>query len=298
MAIDVWAVLTLTAKWLVYLGTAAAIGGPFALALLARSGVASRTLGYSLGGCALGGFAAVAAFFFQVGSFVGQGVAGMFDPTYLNILWQSAVGEAVLVRVIGFCLVAGGLAWLGRRFRRGLPVRGLASAPLLVILLGVGVLAASYPLGGHTVEGGPVARAALFFHVVAMGLWAGSLYPLWLACKTPRLAALQEAMAAYGKLAAGFVALLVTCGVALGFVLLADFAALATTAYGVGLLVKLVLVLAMLAIAAGNKWIWVAALRRQGNTRCLSRSVAVELAVALLIMLTTAYVTTWVGPIH
>lgn len=298
MDLTLWSVFTWFAKWAGYLGMAAAVGGSFSLLLLFRRAVFSdRILIYITLGCGAGAFAAVAGFFIQVGAFADQGIPGMFDSTYAAILWQSNVGLTALTKIIGFSLVATGLLFYRRKiFIDSFWARNVVSHGLMIF--GIGVLAISFQYEGHTTGANGFARVAVVFHVIAMGLWVGSLYPLWLACRTSAPGELQKSMVRFGNIAAGFVGILALCGILLMFFLIDDIAVLTSTAYGWSLLTKLALVLFMFLIAACNKWVWVPRLAQQNSVRNLRRTIGLETSVALTILAITAFFTTIVGLPH
>lgn len=52
----------------------------------------------------LGIFGTVTYFFAQVGVFAEGGWGGMLDKLYLQLIWESGVGDASLFRVVSFCI--------------------------------------------------------------------------------------------------------------------------------------------------------------------------------------------------
>src|SRR5690606_38952696 len=105
----------------------------------------------------------------------------------------------------------------------------------------------------------------------------------------------QRSMQMFGRLAMAIVAILLLCGFFLAYRLVGSFTTLATDPYGWGLIVKIALVLALLFIAAGNKWLITPNLLKNGVVRRLSGAIRGELAFALMILLTTGIITTLVG---
>ena len=73
-------------------------------------------------------------------------------------------------------------------------------------------------------------------------------------------------------------------------------AELFTTAYGIALILKIMLVIGLIAIAAVNKYIIVPRLLLKTDTAQFQRSVRLEIVVAILLLLLTAYLSTALGP--
>ena len=70
------------------------------------------------------------------------------------------------------------------------------------------------------------------------------------------------------------------------------------TAYGRAMALKLVLVAGLLGIAALNKFVLVPKLMEEGESSRFRRSVRIEIVVALLLLILTAYLSTVVGPME
>lgn len=294
-ALDHWNLAILISKWLAYWSSAAAIGGAFGQLALFRSTRFHRPLLiYVLSASVLGFLVSLAHFFIQVGAFAEAGWAGMFDPFYLDFLWTTSIRSALLFKVTGFSVLAfaGLTSWWG--LRRSSPVPMIAAGGLL--LVGTVLLAASFQQTGHTAEAAVLARASVFLHVVAMGLWIGNLYPLRFACAVIAAPELSRIMSAFGILAVGIVGVLLLCGLYLIIALLGDPALLFTSTYGLGLLGKLTLVLVLLCLAAANKFYWVPRLESTRVRRGLARSIELEMLLAALIFGVTAVITTLTGP--
>ena len=72
--------------------------------------------------------------------------------------------------------------------------------------------------------------------------------------------------------------------------------ALVTTSYGQVLLFKLILVNSILLLAARHKFKLVPALNNSTGREMLSKSISIEIVIALAILLTTSVLTSLVGP--
>ena len=113
-----WEFSTLITRWLLYVGVAGSVGGACSLYLLkAYTGLQGALLKYALFAVLLSIISAFGHFFVRVGAVLEEGVSGMFEPDIVFIIWNSAVGEALLLRVIGLfvLLVALVLLWHKRR---------------------------------------------------------------------------------------------------------------------------------------------------------------------------------------
>jgi copper transport protein len=159
-------------------------------------------------------------------------------------------------------------------------VRGLS----LVALAGAGLaLAAS----GHASAAPPqlVTRPAVFLHGVGISLWVGSLLPLGLILRERRADAVA-ALARFARLIPLVLAVLVAAGIVLAAIQLGRLSALWTTGYGIVLLVKLALVLALLGLAARNRWRLTGRVQagQASAVRQLARSIAVEIVLAAAIV--------------
>ncbi len=102
----------------------------------------------------------------------------------------------------------------------------------------------------------------------------------------------------FGNVAAYGVAVLIVAGAALAWLLSGSVAALFGTAYGLVLLVKVVIVSALLGLAALNKLRFVPALRaeKRGAEIALRRSISMEMLAVVLILFTTATLTSVTTP--
>lgn len=167
---------------------------------------------------------------------------------------------------------------------RGRLVRPAALAALLL-------LAAALAASGHASSAMPVwlARPAVAIHVVAVTLWIGSLLPLLLALREQRgVAPLMR----FSRAIPWVVLMLIASGATLTVLQLDGVPSLWRTNYGRILSAKLVFVLALLGVAAFNRYRLTEkvqggdALARRG----MRRLIGVELLLALVVL---GLVTTW-----
>jgi copper transport protein len=155
----------------------------------------------------------------------------------------------------------------------------------LVLFLGGAIAAiASLPLTGHAITAQPtaVAVAALAAHALAAAFWIGSLAALLaLVGRVPSDVAVLKRFSRWGMIA---VAVLVIAGVTFAVLQLRSLEELFGSRYGLLISGKAVLLLALLLLAALNRFRWLPRLARSA----LHWSIAGELALAACVIAITA----------
>jgi putative copper resistance protein D len=216
---------------------------------------------------------------------MGNGWDRMVDPgTISAVLFQTVFGRAWSWHLgLGAALVA-------------VVASGRAGVLPYVVALAAAHLA-SLAWAGHAVmrpglSGVPVMAA----HLMAGGLWIGSLPALHHLAAMARVRGAAEARAAlrrmlplYSRAGYGAVGLVLLTGVLNSLLLMGSIRALLVTSFGHVLLVKIALVLAMVAIAADNRFIIQPRILAIDDVRAvpistLWKSVAWEQAVAALVL--------------
>lgn len=283
-AIDGLAILAVAAKAAGYAAALLAMGGVLFVALF-RSCADAEVLRLArrlAAGAALVGLVVLAARFgIRAARISGMGWDGATDPMMLGFVWHSPLGAAAIWRGLGEAAI---LAVL------------LPGVGLWVALGGAAAVAVSYAQIGHTI-GDPRAALAtlLVLHLLAAALWVGALAPLRRSAGDVGGADLLHR---FGTVALGAVAALVAAGTALAWMLSGSLPALFGTAYGWTLLGKVAVVAALLGLAALNKLRLVPALAAGDPSAppALRRSIALEGAAVILILLATATLTTVTTP--
>lgn len=290
--ISLWLVAIFVSKLLLYIAYAMSIGGVAASLLIQRHKPRIQPfLAYSTFGVIIGLFVASIDFFLQVGSFSESGLAGMWDPIFIEVLWQSGVGTSYQLRLIGWIIF--GLLLIIMYFYAS-TIRALSFLALLVSIL----IAASFVWIGHTAEKAIWVRLALVLHIFIAMWWVGLLYPLRSWCKELTANTLQQLMHEFGNQASYLVALLLLAGVGISYALEGSVMAFFTTDHGNLLLLKLGVVAGILSIAAYHKLRLVPSLTNNKIALKLQFSISVEMGIALLILIITAALSTLVGPTH
>ncbi len=274
------------------------VGGVFCLFLTTQSELQIRRhlSSYVNAGALLGCLSSVLYFFVQVGAFNQSGLNGMFDTLMISILAQSGLGFSAFYRFIAFFLILSLAIYKTRIGRKNEIIFGKFS--LFIIFIALLLLAYSFSLIGHVAELSLLATIAIGFHILAISLWLGSLYPLWYLCEHEKLENLKKIMQRFSELAMGFVAVLILSGVFLLTQLLESPLELINTAYGLTLLSKLAGVSVLLFLGSLNKLRLVPGLTNDPGVRQLKLCISLEISVGFIVLIITAYLTTLVGISH
>ena len=295
-----WELLSVLSKVFIYLGAASALGGAFCLLNYndGKRATLRRVLGLHFAGALLGLQAVAAAFLAQVGTVSGSGLSGAFDRDMAGLLLSTQLGDLSLFRAVGFAIWAGsGLFFYQTMVQQTRAPRRLFYQRLFAVnAFGFIFLLLSFRFGGHVSVQSLSVQFALAVHFTMFALWIGALYPLLTISRTEQVAELKVSLERFSKHAVLIVSLLLLSGLTMMLSLIHSMAELFTTAYGVALTLKILLVIGLLGIAAVNKLIIVPRLLLQADAAHFQRSVRVEIAVAVILLLLTAYLSTALGP--
>lgn len=193
-----------------------------------------------------------------------------------KLAFATSAGPSLLVAVAAmlFALLALRSAWYAR-------------APAIIALVGVGL---SLAMTGHAATAPPevLMRPAIFFHGLGVAFWIGALAPLTALVSKPTTAALLV-VNRFSRIAMPAVGVLALTGLALAIVQLERPSALVETRYGLLLSIKLALVIALVALAALNRFRLTPALARDEKAApVLRRSILLECVSALAIFAVVA----------
>jgi putative copper export protein len=285
--IGVWDVFAVMVKTLLYAATFAAAGGAFFLCYtheMLEDGE-RRRIGRHVETWL---FAAVAASVLRILVTAGSmtdGASGMFDPKLIHMVWQSGENTAVITRIAGLLLAV----------RAALPKR--PSAPLAAA--GGACAAMSFAWVGHAHATGAVwTIACMALHLAGVAFWIGALGPLAMLARSGDPRRVGAAAARFGKAALAVVGVLVLAGLFALSRFLGHAPELWISPYGRVMCVKLAFVAGLLSLAAFNKMTLTPRLLAGDASalRSLRRSVHAEAALAAFILITTAALTTLIGP--
>jgi copper resistance protein D len=219
------------------------------------------------------------------GSMTGD-ASGLLDPGLVSMVWHGGEGRALLIRVAGLLLAMPAMVRPG----------AVAAA---VAPVGAAAAATSFAWVGHahgTESDWPILLVGV--HLLAAAFWLGAFAPLLMLARRQEPRRFGAAAERFGAAAVGGVAVLVLAGVTLLWVLLGGLSELWNSSYGITACVKLALVACLLACAAFNK-LRLTPRVLDGDARAarsLRNSIAIEMAVAALILIVTAALTTLTGP--
>jgi putative copper resistance protein D len=307
MTPEMWTTLLILTKFLVYLGMAGAIGGSVSLFLFTHDNALPdlheaikqwqhSICRYAFVLLSIGFVANAADFFVQTGNMSETGIFGMFDSFMLEMLWMSSVGTITVVRAIFFALSAIMMLTVFKTSHSLQSTRNLIVYGACTAFIAVG-LSYSFTLSGHTKELAFGSITLIMLHVSIAFAWVGSLLPLVYATTIFRDKELSLIMTRFGVYATGLVTSLLVAGSGMFIQLVASIEALFTTPYGQLFIAKVALVLSMLGFAVWHKLYLIPRLLQQESGHIsLKRSIRVEAAVGLLVLITTSVVTTAVGP--
>ncbi len=266
-------------RLLIYLGLFIGIGGVEFIGVIAeRRPLPGRTERWIAGAMAVGLLASVLSLSLQ-------GLDALALP--LGQFWRPNVWMSGMATSYGWTALTAATALL-----IGLAAMRTAK-PWLSELLAIAALAGAglaLTASGHASATEPrlFIRPAVFLHSVCIAFWVGSLVPL--------AAIVRDGTRGDGELL-GFsriipipLAILIATGAYLAWIELDRPDALWTTSYGEVLSGKLLGVLALLGLAAANRYVLVPHLqaRQPGAAQTLAASIAIEAVIALALLATVA----------
>jgi len=213
-------------------------------------------------------------------------LAGMFDMAFARMILGAGEGLASGVRLAGLALCAFAISSNHR-------LRALAPA-------GAAIASVSFAGVGHVHGLLPNVAPSLLLclHLLCAAFWLGALAPLLITARDRNDSQIAAVAARFGKWALGVVALLLSAGAGLLWILIGDAAQFWSSDYGRMMTVKLLIVAALLGIAGVNKLYLTPGLL-QGHSKAFiqfRRTVQTEMVLGALILLITATFTTVTGP--
>jgi copper transport protein len=205
-----------------------------------------------------------------------QGLDALLRP--VMDIWRPAIWAVGFNTSYGTTAIIAGCALAAGLVSQRVSARELARGFSLAAIVGIGLaLAAS----GHAASAAPrlLTAPVVFLHGVCVAFWVGSLLPLILTVRSGD----RVALARFSRAIPVPLTVLVVTGIALIYVQLDRPDALWTTEYGLVLSAKLSAVLALLVLAASNRYLLVPKLAASG-AEPLVTSIVVEFALALTIL--------------
>lgn len=308
---NVWELLSVVGKTLIYIGMLATIGGMLMLWLGRENPVFIQRLArrYTVPAALTGLLASCLVFVALIGSVNQNGITGMFDPVIGGILAEAAPGSVLRWRLAGFLLTLLALLPLNISIELW---RASRVQPICFALLGAATLCFAAGVGsqGHAANVGLLAQFMAAAHFMAIAAWAGSLYPLYTSALNQEIDANTAALLAerFGQVAWAILGVMLVSGLVLIWQVAGGPGSLTDDTHGRLLIVKLVLVVLMMALGALHKFLIVPGLRTavsQHNLESildsrllLARSIRSEALLALLVLVLAAAMTSVTGPVH
>ena len=239
---DAWELAAIAAKSVLYFGALTSSGLVIVRFLFASlvTDILPSIRRFALFCSALGLTAALASFALRGATLTGD-ASGITDANILQMMWQTPVGTALSFRTGGLSLMMLGLL--------------LGGFGWVMALFGAAGALWSFSTIGHVAdEAASWTNFVLFFHLVAVSIWIGILFPLGRLANQAKTAFIAGKLGhRFGQIAAVVVPLLVFAGFLLSWQLVGSWTALYTTSYGITLLLKLASVAGLLALGALNK---------------------------------------------
>ena len=298
MILTVFEISVLISKWVIYLSVAAVIGGTLMQYLIkGQLNLSISVAKYTGLGAVLGLIAVSINYFAQVGAFAESGLMGIFDAQMHAFLWPTQVGQTVLWRLIGFglMLVASGLLLHKNRY--------IKTFSAVLAILSCLLIAVTFTFIGHSTELGLLAQGLILIHVLIIGSWIGAFYPLWKLCSTDDHSddniVIKNVMDTFGRLGIVIVILVLLSGMGMVWMLFDSPTELISSNYGIAVTIKLCLVAIILLIAAWHKLVLVPKLTIANPSLAkqkLQKSIGLEALIAVLILATTAVLSSVLGP--
>ena len=279
---DIWAFHSIISKVALYLGILFSSGAVFYVVLFeTEKAKSSFSSGFAIMvSASVGMVASFVAYGIQAARLTGE-AASMLEPEMLGILWETSVGTVLVMQVVGLMLILGSvfLGTIGKVF-------GIIGSILTL---------ASFTQIGHVTNIASILpKILLLIHLMGISLWVGILLPLFKLSSDVDLITTTGGIAhKFGKIASGFVPVLLLAGGWLAFELVSSMQNLLFTGYGQALLAKIVLVMVLLGLAAANKLRFVTALLAEDITALshLRSSVQFEILLVFLMLIMTAILT-------
>ena len=287
MNVGIWDGAAVIVKAALYAATFGAAGGVFFLAYSRSLLEPADRLAIARPLCILIGvaIAASAARVLLTAASMAEDAAGMIDARLLAMVWHGGEGRAAAMRAGGLLLA---IPALSRQGRGG-----------WLAMLGAALAASSFAWVGHARAADQAATPLLLgVHVLAVAFWLGALGPLAIQARRRAPRELGAVATRFGRIALVLVGVLLAAGIAVLWILLGSVSELWTSGYGRLACVKIVLVSCLLALAAWNKLRLVPRIAAGDllAVQSFRRSVHAEIAVAGLILVITAALTTLAGP--
>ncbi len=283
---EIWDLLRPLTKFGLYLAMFLAAGGLIFEVLFRRRvpETTRRHVSRLIGIAAWAGLVLVATRIAVAAGSLGGDIASASDPVLLGLVMTSPLGLSSVIAGIGFAMIT----VIGRVKERGAQAARIVAAATVLLSLTV---------VGHATMLGAITGVLLALHLAGIAFWLGALLPLRQMCgvagDADAAAGLADVADRFGWIAQHVVAVLVVAGIIYAAILTGSVMAVLTSAYGLTLLAKILLVAGLLGLAARNRFRIVPALQAGDLTAALRlrRSIDREILLALAILVISSLLT-------
>ena len=212
---------------------------------------------------------------------LGGDLASVIDMLMLQLAIESKSGVGYLTAFAGFAVML-----ISHNLKANANVVGLIIGSIAVLF--------SFTLAGHSQLGGVFTQFLLMVHLFGIAFWLGALLPFRWICLQDNTNNLGELAHRFGVFAILYVGLLLGAGLGYAYILLGELSLILTTSYGNLLLIKMLLVVALLSLAALNKFKLVPSLEKNHlqGVRQFQSSVKLEIILVLIILIGSSLLTT------
>lgn len=212
---------------------------------------------------------------------LGGDLASVIDMLMLQLAIESKSGVGYLTAFAGFAVML-----ISHNLKANANVVGLIIGSIAVLF--------SFTLAGHSQLGGVFTQFLLIVHLFGIAFWLGALLPFRWICLQDNTNNLGELAHRFGVFAMLYVGLLLSAGLGYAYMLLGELSLILTTSYGNLLLIKMLLVVALLSLAALNKFKLVPSLEKNHlqGVRQFQSSVKLEIILVLIILIGSSLLTT------
>ena len=212
---------------------------------------------------------------------LGGDLASVIDMLMLQLAIESKSGVSYLTAFAGFAVML-----ISHNLKANANIVGLIIGSIAVLF--------SFTLAGHSQLGGVFTQFLLMVHLFGIAFWLGALLPFRWICLQDNTNNLGELAHRFGVFAMLYVGLLLSAGLGYAYMLLGELSLILTTSYGNLLLIKLLLVVGLLSLAALNKFKLVPSLEKNHlqGVRQFQSSVKVEIILVLVILMGSSLLTT------
>lgn len=208
-------------------------------------------------------------------------LSGVFDVSLQLLVLDSPTSIAAALRIVGALVI----------------LFSVSAGRMSVGLGGTLLIIAGFLFVGHTaIHPDRVWLAALLtLHLAVVAFWFGALLPLVTITRHESCARAMQIAERFSQIATWWVPGILIAGLLLTFALV-DRWAVFLEPYGQLLLVKLAVFLALMVLAALNKWRYVPGIDQPAIRAAFQRTVKAEYALICIVLTATAFMTTFFSP--